>query len=179
MSSKKEFAEITLELLSLDDAEQLLAFESDNKGWFDQFIPPREENFYSLHGVQAHIQEFLLDYKCRQLLPLLIKDRNHTILGRLNFTNLDFKKNTAHVGYRVGQKYVSMGVATQALERGIAILKTQGIGRLFAYVEVSNKASQKVLLSNGFHRIRVVENYAKLNGNDIECIEYSIKLNVV
>lgn len=175
MDSKTDLAEFTLALLSLEDAEQLLAFESENKSWFEQFIPPREHEFYSIDGVMAHIQEFLLEYKCRQLLPLLIKDHNQTIVGRINFSNLDFKRKTAHVGYRVGQRFVSKGVATRALERGKAIVNEQGIERLFAYAEVSNQASHKVLLSNGFSKVRVVKDYAKLNGSMINCIEYTLK----
>ncbi|EEX94107.1 GCN5-like N-acetyltransferase [Vibrio orientalis CIP 102891 = ATCC 33934] len=175
MNSKTDLTELTLALLTLEDAEQLLIFESENKSWFEQFIPPREQDFYSLDGVKAHIQEFLLEYKCRQLLPLLIKDNNQTIVGRLNFSNLDFKKKSAHVGYRVGQRFVSQGVATRALERGKVILNAQGVERLFAYAEVENKASQKVLLSNGFTKVRVVKDYAKLNGSMIDCIEFTLK----
>ncbi len=168
--------EFTLELLSIDDAEQLLAFEANNKEWFDQFIPPREANFYCIEGVTEHIQEFLLDYKCRQLLPLLIKNREQQIMGRINFTSIDSKKGTAHVGYRVGKAFTSKGVAKRALALAKARLKKQGIKRLFAYAEKSNVASQRVLTSNGFSYIRVVKDFAELNGHSISCIEFSCRL---
>ena len=73
MVSEKDLTDIKLELLDLKDSQQLLDFEQQNRDWFEQFIPPREDNFYSSEGVVSHIQEFLLDYKCRQLLPLLMQ----------------------------------------------------------------------------------------------------------
>lgn len=176
MIEQKDFADIKLELLSLSHAEQLLDFELKNKGWFEQFIPPREQDFYCPEGVQTHIEHFLLEYKCHQLLPLIIRTSIGSIAGRLNFTNVDLKKGTAHVGYRVGKAFTSQGVAKTALARGMSVLKKRGIKRLFAYAEVNNMASQKVLTSNGFTKVRVVEDYAKLNGQSIDCIEYTCVL---
>lgn len=171
-----ETQKFTLELLCVDDAEQLLEFEENNKDWFDQFIPPRESDFYCLQGVTEHIQEFLLDYKCHQLLPFLIKNNEQEIIGRMNFTSLNSRKGTAHVGYRVGKAFTSKGVATGALALAKVKLKEEGFKRLFAYAEQSNTASQRVLTSNGFRRVRVVEDFAKLHGQSISCIEFSCSL---
>lgn len=173
MVEQKDFADIKLELLSLDDAEQLLTFELENKRWFEQFIPPRARQFYTIDGVRLHIQEFLLEYKCHQLLPLLIKTPAGAIAGRLNFTNVNLSKGTAHVGYRVGKEFTSKGIAKRAVARGISALKQKGIKRIFAYAEVGNSASQKVLASNGFTKVRIVENYTDLNGSSIDCIEFT------
>lgn len=177
MTSKRELAGIKLTLLNLSDAEQLLAFEIENQTWFEQFIPPREQDFYSLEGVTQHIQEFLLEFKCHRLLPLLIKDNSGQIIGRLNFTNVDLKKGTAHVGYRVGQHSVSKGVATTALNKGITELSSKGIKRLFAYADENNMASRKVLTTNGFVKVRIVENYAQLHSKPINCIEFTCLIN--
>ncbi|MFM2586759.1 GNAT family N-acetyltransferase [Vibrio sp. TBV020] len=177
MFSKKDFADIKLELLSLSEAEQLLQFELENKLWFEQFIPPRDNSFYSIEGVRAHIQEFLLEHKCEQLLPLVIKTATGSIAGRINFTNVNRTKGTAHVGYRVGKAFTSKGLAKTALSCGLSVLQGKGIHRVFAYAEVSNIASQKVLTSNGFTKVRIVENYAKLNGSSIDCIEFTCMLN--
>lgn len=179
MAEQKDFADIKLELLSLDDAEQLLRFELENKGWFETYIPPRDQEFYSNEGVQTHIEHFLLEYKCHQLLPLIIKTSIGTIAGRLNFTNVDLRKGTAHVGYRVGKAFTRKGIAKRALARGMFVLKERGIKRIFAYAEVNNMASQKVLTSNGFTKVRVVEDYAKLHGKSIDCIEYTCVLKNV
>lgn len=57
-----------LSLIDLSDALALLEFERQNKDWFDQFIPPREVEFYSLNGVKQHIRELLLDYHSHEML---------------------------------------------------------------------------------------------------------------
>lgn len=176
MQSCMDTHDFTLELLSVEDAEQLLAFEQSNKEWFEQFIPPREPDFYCLQGVTDHIQEFLLDYHARQLLPLLIKSPDQTIIGRINFTSIDSKKGTAHVGYRIGKAFTSQGVAKRALAMAKIDLKEKGIKRLFAYAEQTNIASQRVLTANGFRHIRTVKDFAELHGRSISCIEYSCSL---
>lgn len=177
MQSSKDTHPLTIELLSIDDAEQLLAFETENKDWFDQFIPPRESDFYSLQGVTEHIQEFLLDYQCKQLVPFLIKNAQKQIVGRMNFTSINAKKGTAHVGYRVGKAFTSQGVAKRALALAKSELQEQGMKRLFAYAEQSNIASQRVLTSSGFRSIRVVDDFAELHGRSISCIEFSCQLS--
>ncbi|MDN3685807.1 GNAT family N-acetyltransferase [Vibrio sinaloensis] len=87
----------------------------------------------------------MLEYKCHQLLPLLICNANGDIIGRLNFTNVDLtKKRTAHVGYRVGKAYLSRGVAKTALGKGLIAMAEKGNQtRFFAYVDENNPASQK------------------------------------
>tara|TARA_Y100001956_G_C4089635_1_gene172340 strand:- start:66 stop:593 length:528 start_codon:yes stop_codon:yes gene_type:complete len=172
-----ELTEIKLTLIKVSDANQLLDFEINNREWFEQFIPPRAEDFYSLEGVTQHIQEFLLEYKCNRLLPLLIRSAESQIIGRLNFTNVDLKKGTAHVGYRVGYDATSKGVATSALAIAIKELASKGIKRLFAYADVNNLASRKVLMSNGFVKVRIVDNYAELQGQPIDCIEFTCLIN--
>lgn len=177
MSSSKPLADIKLSLIKVSDAKALLDFELSNRDWFEQFIPPREQEFYSLEGVTLHIQEFLLEYKCHQLVPLLIKDSEHQIIGRLNFTNVSLKKGTAHVGYRVGRDAISKGVATSALAIAIEELASKGIKRLFAYADVNNVASRKVLAANNFTKVRIIEHFAELHGKPIHCIEFTCLIN--
>ncbi|KGY11544.1 GCN5 family acetyltransferase [Vibrio tubiashii] len=161
-----------LSLIRLKDAEELLAFELANQVWFEQFIPPREPDFYTKSGVEQHIREFLLDYQCNELLPLLIKDENDRIIGRLNVTNIDTIRCTAHLGYRVGQGSTKQGVAKGAVAEVVKMLRAKGIKTLFAYAATSNPASQKVLTNNRFQPIKLIHEYAELNGESIDCIEF-------
>lgn len=161
-----------LTVINLNDAQALLEFEVTNQQWFEQFIPPRESDFYSLSGVKQHIREFLLDFKCNEMIPLLIKSDDNRIIGRVNITNIDGNKRIAHLGYRVGKSEIKQGVAKWAVSEVINILKKRKIEQLYAYAEVSNIASQKVLTTNQFNQLRIVENFAKLHGKPIRCIEY-------
>ncbi|MDN3685806.1 hypothetical protein QW180_28560 [Vibrio sinaloensis] len=58
MTGDRDITDICLKLLALESAQQLLEFELDNQKWFEEFIPPRESEFYSLDGVIDHIQHF-------------------------------------------------------------------------------------------------------------------------
>ncbi|MGD8234342.1 GNAT family N-acetyltransferase [Vibrio sp. TRT 1302] len=166
-----------LALISLRDAKQLLDFELSNKQWFEQFIPPREDGFYCLEGVQAHIREFLLDYRCNQLVPLLIKDTDNKIIGRINVSNIDTKRRIGHLGYRVGQASINQGVAKWAVEQLATYIQGKSVDTLYAYAATNNPASQKVLTGSGFESVKVVHNYAELNGEMIDCIEYRLRIN--
>ena len=105
---------MNLSLVDLSDARALLEFECQNKDWFDQFIPPREPDFYSMNGVKQHIRELLLDYHSHEMLPMLIKDSGQ-IVGRLNVFEIEYDKGSAQLGYRVGQEYVNKGIAHWAV----------------------------------------------------------------
>ena len=165
---------MNLSLVDLSDARALLEFECQNKDWFDQFIPPREPNFYSMNGVKQHIRELLLDYHSHEMLPMLIKDSGQ-IVGRLNVFEIEYDKGSAQLGYRVGQEYVNKGIANWAVSTIIDQLSDMGIVRLFAHASPENPASCRVLEKNGFVSIELVENFAYLNSKAIHCYKYVLK----
>lgn len=165
-----------LALLNLKDAAELLKFEQENREWFERFIPPREVGFYTLSGVQQHIREFLLDYHCSEMLPLLIKTDQGEIIGRVNVTNMSSNSPNAHLGYRVGQSSVNQGVAKWAVGQVSSLLRKHNISRLYAYAQTTNLASQKVLQASGFVFTKRVDNFAQLHGQPINCYEYRLKL---
>ncbi|RSD28324.1 GNAT family N-acetyltransferase [Vibrio pectenicida] len=165
-----------LELLSEGWSEQLLQFELQNKEWFESMIPSREIDFYSLEGVKEHIQLFLLEYKAKTLIPMLIVDDSGIILGRVNVSNVDYRKKLGHIGYRVGKNFTNRGLAKFAVANMTRIVEKLEILELVAYASTTNLASQKVLLANGFKPIDLVSNYAELNGNPINCIEFQLSI---
>ncbi|KJY83829.1 GCN5 family acetyltransferase [Vibrio galatheae] len=166
-----------LSLIALKDADTLLAFEIDNQHWFEQFIPPREKEFYSQEGVTQHIREFLLDYQCNEMIPLLIKTLEGEIVGRINVTNINSVKRSAHLGYRIGQDFTNQGVAKWAVAEVTKIIKARGVKRLFAYAATSNPASQRVLTQTGFCQGKVVKDYTELHGKSIDCVEYRLNID--
>lgn len=55
--------DVFLHLLQPNDASALLDFEVENREWFEQFVPAREDRFYSNEGVAEQITDFLTEYK--------------------------------------------------------------------------------------------------------------------
>ncbi len=56
--------------LKMTDAQALLAFEIQNREWFESHIDARDPAFYSLQGVADHIESYLSDFAIGAWHPL-------------------------------------------------------------------------------------------------------------
>tara|TARA_R110001606_G_scaffold390602_1_gene557713 strand:+ start:358 stop:879 length:522 start_codon:yes stop_codon:yes gene_type:complete len=161
-----------LRLLSRSDSRALLLFEKKNRAWFELHINPREVGFYSDEGVKKHIEEFLSQHQRKSMLPMLIIDDSGEIAGRINLTDINLVLSEAYLGYRLGEKFTGRGIAKQAVEQIIQQANELKLHKLIAFASVDNIASQKVLTYNGFVEMKTHENFAEVQGKNINCIEY-------
>ncbi len=137
--------------LRLTDAAALLAFEADNREWFESHIEARNEAFYSLRGVTAHIHGYLQGLAGGTWHPFVIEDAGGAIVGRANLKDIDREGRTAQVGYRVAQAACGQGLATLGLKHLIREAQVRwGLEHLVAHVFADNVGSRKVLLGCGF-----------------------------
>jgi len=137
--------------LNSSDTEALLAFEIQNREWFEAHIDARDPAFYTLHGVAEHIQSYLSDFTCGTWHPFVIEDPNGEIVGRANLKNIDAANSTAEVGYRIDQCACGQGLATLALRQLIQQAQMRWeLRQLVAYVYEANIGSKKVLSRCGF-----------------------------
>jgi len=137
--------------LSSTDTEALLAFETQNREWFESHIDARAPSFYSVQGVAEHIQAYLADFALGAWHPFVIEDASGEIVGRANLKSIDSPKGSAEVGYRVGERACGQGLATQALKHLIQQAQARwALTQLVAYVFPENVGSQKVLQRCGF-----------------------------
>jgi ribosomal-protein-alanine N-acetyltransferase len=137
--------------LASTDTEALLAFEVENRGWFELHIDGRDPGFYSLQGVAEHIEEYLSWWAKGAWHPFVIEDSNHRIVGRANLKSIDATKALAEVGYRIAQSACGQGLATQALSHLIREAQVHWkLKQLVAYVYEENVGSRKVLERCGF-----------------------------
>lgn len=136
-----------LQLLRLDHAPALLAFERENRAYFAAVVPDRGDEFFA---------EF--DTRYAQLLTwqaagtdyhhLLVAEGGE-VVGRVNLT--DVADGSAELGYRIAQKAAGLGLATAAVCKVRELAATAyGLSRLRARVTQDNPASRKVLERNGF-----------------------------
>ncbi|MBT2683408.1 GNAT family protein [Bacillus sp. ISL-37] len=134
-----------LSLLSLDDAEQLFAFEKENKEFFESFVPPRPDSYFRYEDFCETLEELLEEQDDRRSLFYLIKGENGQIIGRMNLIDIDWVTKSGSIGYRVGQKFSGKGAAVKGLQ--LLILETQNMGlkELRAKTTRNNLPSQKVL----------------------------------
>jgi len=133
------------------DADDLLAFESANRAWFEHWVVPRNPSYYSIDMVRASLaiaqRERDLDLSHQYLLK-----SGGEIIGRVNLTGVQrVAFNKASLGYRIGQAHAGRGVASRA----VALLLDEAFGKLdFWRIEANsrpeNAASVRVLERNGF-----------------------------
>lgn len=150
-------------LPNLDDAANLLEFEQSNRVWFESQIEPRATDFYSISGVENHIMDLLSEHKNSRMHPCLILNQHGQILGRANLKDIRLRDRCAEVGYRIGQPYLGLGLATAALSYLIQLARTEWqFDRLHAFVAEGNAASTHVLEKAGFVKDQSIANLATI-----------------
>ncbi|EJM96477.1 acetyltransferase, ribosomal protein N-acetylase [Pseudomonas sp. GM74] len=137
--------------LKKTDAQALLAFEIQNREWFESHIDARAPAFYSLQGVADHIESYLSDFAIGAWHPFVIEDCSQRIVGRANLKSIDLSTGSAQVGYRIAQRACGQGLATLALKHLIQEARMRwGLAQLVAYAFKENAGSRKVLDRCGF-----------------------------
>lgn len=150
--------------LSIKYIDELLAFETENKAYFEQRCLPRPAAYFDRNLLQKVIENLVADV---EVLMFLIFDREG-LVGRLNVTEIQEEEGvglTGVVGYRVGEAFGGRGIATKALSTLKNKLQAEGqFKRLYAGAAIDNYASQIVMLKNGFQFISRVENVGNMLG---------------
>ncbi|CAK3907205.1 alanine acetyltransferase [Vibrio sp. 10N.286.55.E10] len=165
--------DIFLHLLHPSDVSNLLEFEVENREWFEQFVPAREDRFYSNAGVAEQVISFLKEYDNGDMIPMLIKDANGTICGRINVRDIDQNTETGELGYRVGHAFGSKGIASNAVRKVLIYLaEHSSLKYVDAYALVGNVGSNKILSNTGFDLVERVESYAVFKGKAQDAYYY-------
>ncbi len=136
-----------LQLVRLDHAPALLAFERENRAYFAASVPDRGDEFFAEFDTRyAQLLEWQaagMDY-----FHLLVAERGE-VVGRVNLT--EAADGSAELEYRIAQKAAGQGLATAAVRKVRELAVTEyGLSRLRARVTLDNPASRKVLEHNGF-----------------------------
>lgn len=143
---------ITLTRPCLKDLDELLAFETDNRAFFEARINSRPASYYSRDGVAAAIDIAQRDALADLAHQFLIRDELGRIVGRVNLTQVRRKHfHSASLGYRIGEAHNGRGIAKAAVGQmlGLAFGELKLL-RLEAHARPENLGSVRVLESNGF-----------------------------
>lgn len=153
--------------LQADDAAALLAFELDNRDWFEQHVAARSPAFYTPASVAAHIQEYRDAHDQGTLLPCVLLDDDGAIVGRANLRHIDRVAGTGEVGYRIALSAGRRGLGSLALAHLLDAARTQyGLTALHAWVSDQNPGSKKIVEKQGFVRIDAPPEMALVRGRD-------------
>ena len=154
--------------------DSLLSFESENRAYFESFIAPRGDEFYSEAGITAHIDSMLDGVKAGESFAGVLLQDNR-ILARGNLRNINCETGEADVGYRVGAAFAGQGLASFCLQQLIEKARTiPGLTRLHASVLDNNPASTRVLTKQGFILSGRQEQFARIQNVSLDVSHYTL-----
>ena len=135
------------------DLPALLAFELDNRAYFEAWVTARAPSYYTAEAVAAAIERARHEREHDHAHQYLAK-LDGQIIGRVNLTGVARPYfNKATLGYRIGEQFGGRGYAT----RIVALLLDEAFGaldlwRLEATARPQNLGSIAVMRRNGFHQ---------------------------
>lgn len=163
--------EVFLKPLTKKDAEALYVFELENREFFEQMVPSRGDEYYETDLFNKKYENLLEEQCRREGFFYLIKDKQGSIMGRMNVT-LDQSKGGGEVGYRVGRDFTGKGVACRALTLLLERMEAGNITRLEAKTTSNHIASIKILEKNGFTYMGTSDNTFNMFGQDQRFVYY-------
>ncbi|MFA0708772.1 GNAT family N-acetyltransferase, partial [Vibrio sp. 10N.222.48.A3] len=108
-----------------------------------------------------------------EMIPMLIKDEQGIICGRINVRDIDEHGERGELGYRVGHSFSSKGIASNAVRKLLIYLaEHSSLKYVDAYALGGNVGSNKILSKAGFGLVERVENYALFKGQNQDANYY-------
>lgn len=162
--------DIFIEKLDGTGAEDLYKFELENRSYFEKMVPTRGDDYYKLETFKLRHESLLEEQANGRSCFYLIKDESDSILGRINFVDVDESHEVGHLGYRIGELHTGKGVAKKALK--LFLKQEQNVKQVKAKTTTNNIASQKVLEKNGFERTETDDEEFEMNGQKLRFVYY-------
>ena len=167
---------ISLELLSKANSLDVYSFEKENREYFERNLPPRPANYFDSDGFKEITRELLTEQDNHDAYMHLIRDSHGVMVGRINLSVLESDRNTAELGYRIGENVANLGYASEGVKLVLdKAFTTYGFNRIIAGTARDNLASQRVLLKNGFTFSRMIENDLQIHDEWVHTAVFEIR----
>jgi len=136
-----------LEQLRPDHAPAVLAFETENRGYFAATVFDRGDEFFARY--EDRYRSLLAEQEAGGCACYLRLAADGAVLGRFNL--IDIAGRGAKLGYRVAERATGRGLATAGVEELCRLARTRhGLTVLLAAAATGNAASRRVLAKTGF-----------------------------
>lgn len=136
-----------LQVLRLDHAPALLAFELENRAYFAASVPDRGDDYFACFA-ERH-RDLLAEQTAGRHYFHVLVDPDGAIVGRINL--VDVTDGSAELGYRIAERAAGRGLATSAVGQICArAARDYGLTALRAVTTVDNPGSRAVLVRTGF-----------------------------
>jgi ribosomal-protein-alanine N-acetyltransferase len=168
---------LSLKPPTLNDTEELLAFEIRNRGFFERNINARAPSYYSRAGVEKAVEDAIRDAESDAAYQYLVRDSSGTLVGRVNLTRVRRSHfHSAELGYRVGEASGGKGHATEAVRQVIQrAFGEHRLLRLEATARPENEGSVKVLKRNGFSKFGQSTRSFELAGRWYDLLHFELR----
>lgn len=152
--------------LSLNDAEQELVLQTENRMFFERFAMSRQEDFYTLEGRKKRIEQSLKNGENDTEYSFGIFLQDQTLIGTISlFQVVRGSLQSAFIGYFLDGRHNGKGYATKAVKLAVDYAFNElKLHRIEAGVMPHNKASIRVLEKAGFHKEGIARKNVKING---------------
>lgn len=165
---------VFIEKLDAKDAEDLYKFELENRTFFEKMVQTRGDDYYNPEFFKKRHEALLEEQDHGSSYFYLIKDKDGSILGRINLVDIDKMQKIGNLGYRVGQAHAGKGIASKALKLLLESITDEEIHQIKAKTTIDNIASQKVLEKNGFVRAAFNAKEFDMDGENLNFVYYTL-----
>lgn len=176
MSIKIETKRLILQSLDLSYLEMYYDFLMRNLGFFREWSPKYEENYFDKEYHRKNFEKLEIDTREEKAIKFGIFLKNHPekIIGTVSFSNIiKGPFLSCFLGYRLDENYTSNGYATEATDRGIEFMFNDiKLHRIEANIIPRNKASIRVAEKLGFIYVGSSRNYLQINGKWEDHLHY-------
>lgn len=135
--------------LSLEDRDELLAFETTNRAYFARSVPDRGDQYFA--RFDERLEHLLIAQEAGTDLFFVVRDDADAIVGRVNL--MDIEDGTADVGYRIAEAATGQGHARAAVQLVLAEATKAGVRVVHGMTTAENLASRRVLEACGFDEV--------------------------
>ena len=157
---------ITLKVLSPEDAEEVLNFCIRNKMYLKPFEPSRKDSFYTLESQKKSIVEHYNQFLNGSNISFGIYMDNH-LIGKIQLSNIVLGVfRNAFIGYAIDEQEQGKGYMKEAVSLVLDYaFNDMELHRIEATALVDNLKSKRVLNACGFKEIGISERYLFINGD--------------
>ncbi len=166
---------VSIELLSKENSQDVYFFEQENRVYFERTLPPRPGGYYDLDSFDSIMNELISEQKENKRYMYIIRNSDNVMVGRVNLFIMENELGTAELGYRIAEKETGKGYSTKAvalvLEKAFNLY---GLEKVIAGTAKENKASQKVLSKNGFYFTKEIKKDICLNDKWVDTLVFEL-----
>lgn len=161
-----------IKILEERDTRSLFKFESENRVWFEKFVPPRPAKYFDIITFSEIIQNLLKEQQNGDCFLYLIFEENK-IVGRVNISEIN--GSCGEIGFRVAENHAGKGLTTEAVKMLInKAFKTHRLDQFVAKTTSENIASQSVIKNCGFAFTHEVKSAGIMNNKSFDFYCYKL-----